>query len=68
MDEDKEYTVSVIAVKTGYKNGTQSMPVNVINIEVEGPEQETPFPSFLMVASVFSVVAVSVAVFRRIRA
>jgi len=67
IEEDKEYTVSVIAFKDGYKNGTQSMPINVINIlEVDGPA-ETPFPSFLLIASVFSVVAVAVAVFRRIR-
>ncbi len=67
IDEDKEYTVSVIAFKTGYKNGTQSIPINVINVEDVKVEQETPFPSFLLIASVFSVVAVATAVFRRIR-
>ncbi len=68
IDEDKEYTVSVIAFKEGYKNGTQSMPINVINVkEIVDGQNNTPFPSFLLIASVFSVVAVAVAVFRRIR-
>ncbi len=127
IDADKEYTVSVIAFgqysdggnMKDYKNGTQSIPINVINLdEVTGPgtveidtdgdgipdatdtdddndgipdvddddddgdgildvdedtvtpgtEQETPFPSFLLIASLFSITAVATAVFRRIRA
>ncbi len=68
IDEDKEYAVSVIAFKDGFKNGTQSMPINVIDIPDIEDKKETPFPSFLIVASVFSIAAVATAVFRRIRA
>ncbi len=67
IDEDKEYTVSVIAFKDGFKNGTQSMPINVINVEDAVVVQETPFPSFLLIASLFSITAVATAVFRKIR-
>lgn len=69
VDEDKEYQVSVLATKDGYKNGTQNIPINVLNYEAEVVTTvDTPFPSFLVIASLFSVVAVSIAVFRKIRA
>jgi hypothetical protein len=68
IEEDKEYTTSVIAAKEGFKNGTQSMPINVINFETTVVTTETPFPSFLIVTAVFCVAAVSYSVFRRLRA
>ncbi len=69
IDEDKVYTLSALALKATYKDGDQSISINVINYKpADGGSAGTPFPSFLIVASIFSVVAVSVAVFRRIRA
>ncbi|MCK5039189.1 MAG: carboxypeptidase regulatory-like domain-containing protein, partial [Thermoplasmata archaeon] len=38
IDGDKEYTVSVIAFRSGYKNGTQSIPIVVMdNYNIDNP-------------------------------
>ena len=66
--EDKEYVVSVIAFKSGYKNGTQSISIVVVNPVYVPVEPPMPGPSVtdIMVALgliVIIVVAVSAIIF-----
>ena len=67
IDEDREYAVSVIALKDGYKNGTQSVFINVIDFEIIDPPNDDPVPYAWIAVAGFAILVVAAVVFKRLR-
>ncbi len=67
LEEDREYSISVIALKDGYKNGTQSMFINVIDFEPPPPPGDDPVPYAWIAVAGFAIVVVAAVVFKRLR-
>jgi ABC-type transport system substrate-binding protein len=66
-DSVKEYTLTAIAIDATDTNikGENSINLNIVDKKPLKDEVDTPFPTALVVASVFCVAAVSYAVIRR---
>ncbi len=67
-DSVKEYTLTATAIDATDTNikGENSINLNIVDKKpTTGPNNDTPFPTALVVASVFCVAAVSYAVIRR---
>ncbi|MCK4758065.1 MAG: hypothetical protein KAS67_06425 [Thermoplasmata archaeon] len=67
IDEDREYAVSVIALKDGYKNGSQSVFINVIDFEPPPIPGDDPVPYAWIAVAGFAILVVAAVVFKRLR-